>query len=63
MQYRVGSFLDPKSDDLEFGNLEDAWEHATDLSLEDEYTPFAIWNEDDEVERLFIRSEEFFPRR
>lgn len=61
MSFRYGMYLNPQPTDKTTLELEEAKDHAHQLSLANNGAPAAVWNDKDSTVALFVGFEEFTP--
>ena len=59
--YQVGVLTNPEKADIIFSDRFDAIWHARQVSKADTNLPLAVWDDDCNVERLFLCGQEFVP--
>lgn len=62
-RYRYGLFLNPQSNDPFVEDLSKAERLAKEMSINNNGTPVAVWDDSNKTLRLFAGYEEFLPAR
>lgn len=60
-QYRYGLYLNPQPGDFWLTDLAEAERIARKMSVDNQGTPVAVWDENDRTLKLFAGYEEFVP--
>lgn len=59
--YRYGLFLNPQPGDVWCANVSEAERMARKMSIDNQGTPVAVWDANDQTLKLFAGYEEFEP--
>lgn len=62
-RYRYGLFLNPQPGDKWLTDVSEAERLARRMSVDNQGTPVAVWDQDDRTIKLFAGYEEFVPAR
>lgn len=62
-KYRYGLYLNPQPSDLWLADSVEAERRAKKMSVDNQGTPVAVWDENDRTVKLFAGYEEFVPAR
>lgn len=62
-KYRYGLYLNPLPNDSWLTDLSEAERLARKMSVDNQGTPVAVWDENDQTLKLFAGYEEFVPAR
>lgn len=62
-RYRYGLFLNPQPRDQWLTDVSEAERLARRMSVDNQGTPVAVWDQDDRTIKLFAGYEEFVPAR
>ena len=62
-RYRYGLYLNPQPNDSWLTDLAESERLARQMSVKNQGTPVAVWDENDQTLKLFAGYEEFVPAR
>jgi len=63
MSYRIGLFLNPSDNDPSEALQSDAEKKAREMSVSNNGTPVAVWDENDQTVKLYAGYETFEPAK